>query len=112
MRKLFAFMLASVLCYPLITPGAQAKPGGSPNLGEPGVRIPAMRHTGKIKWFNKRRGFGFIARDDGAPDIYFHVSGLTKGVDPDKLAEGVKVEFDVVSNNRGEAVAKNITIIE
>ena len=110
MKKSLSFMLAGVLCGTLITLRAQATTDGSPKFGEPNIRIPAMRHTGKIKWFNKGRGFGFITRDDGAADVYFHVSGLTKGVDPDKLVEGVKVEFDVVATFKG-AVAKNITII-
>ncbi len=83
---------------------------GVSGLGEPNVNILQVHVTGKVKWFNKSRGFGYLTRDDGARDVYFHVSGLKKGVDPDSLAVGVRVEFDVVATNKG-AVAKNIAII-
>jgi CspA family cold shock protein len=110
MKKLFTFLLAAVLCCTLITLRVPAKTGGSPKLGEPNMRIPAMRWTGKVKFFNKGRGFGFITLHDGK-DIYFNVSGLQKGIDPDRLVEGTGVEFDVVQTNKG-AVATNIMIIE
>jgi CspA family cold shock protein len=35
--------------------------------------------TGRVKWFNDSRGFGFIANDDGGPDLYVHYTGVAVG---------------------------------
>jgi CspA family cold shock protein len=47
--------------------------------------------TGKVKMFNKQRGFGFIRPDDGSADIFFHVSALREG---DEITEGNAVSFE------------------
>lgn len=58
---------------------------------------------GTVKWFNKDKGFGFIAPDDGARDIYVHVSNVDT---PDNnLMDGQRVEFDTETGRKGpEAV--------
>jgi CspA family cold shock protein len=55
--------------------------------------------TGRVKWFNKEKGFGFIRQDDG-PDCFVHHSGIV-GEGFKSLAEGAKVEFDVVTSAKG-----------
>jgi CspA family cold shock protein len=71
-----------------------------------------MRTTGTVKWFNDAKGFGFITRDDGEKDVFVHHSAIQK--DPGSfatLAEGQKVEFDVVEGTKGPA-AENVTKVE
>ena len=66
-----------------------------------------MRITGKVKWFNDSKGFGFITRDDGQKDCFVHHSAI-QGNGFKSLAEGDSVEFDVVQGNKGPA-ADNVT---
>jgi CspA family cold shock protein len=68
-----------------------------------------MRITGKVKWFNDSKGFGFITRDDGQKDCFVHHSAI-QGNGFKSLAEGDPVEFDVVQGNKGPA-AENVVKI-
>ena len=71
-----------------------------------------MRTTGTVKWFNDSKGFGFITRDDGEKDVFVHHSAIQKeGNSFSTLAEGQKVEFDVVEGTKGPA-AENVTKVE
>ena len=55
--------------------------------------------TGKVKWFNAEKGFGFIEGEDGK-DVFVHFSAIT--MDGYKtLDEGVAVEFDVIEGAKG-----------
>ncbi len=56
--------------------------------------------TGTVKWFNTKKGYGFIAPDDGGKDVFVHVtevqsSGMTG------LSEGQRVNFDIVDDVKG-----------
>ncbi len=63
---------------------------------------------GTVKWFNADKGFGFITTDEGV-DVFAHFSQINK--DGFKtLAEGEKVEFDVVEGAKGPQ-AENISIV-
>lgn len=65
-----------------------------------------MRLQGTVKWFNDTKGFGFITRDDGQKDCFVHHSGI-RGEGFKSLAEGDRVEFDVVQGQKGPA-AENV----
>jgi cold shock CspA family protein len=65
-----------------------------------------MRIKGTVKWFNEEKGFGFITRDDGGKDVFCHHSAI-QGTGRKNLAEGAKVEFDVVQGQKGPA-AENV----
>jgi CspA family cold shock protein len=55
--------------------------------------------TGKVKWFNDSKGFGFVEVDDGT-DAFVHHSEI-QGDGYKSLAEGESVEFDVVQGDKG-----------
>ncbi|MGD0609504.1 MAG: cold shock domain-containing protein [Streptosporangiaceae bacterium] len=55
--------------------------------------------TGRVLQFDQARGYGFIAAEDGGEDIFLHASVFDG--DPDKLAPGMRVEFQVMAGDRG-----------
>ena len=66
-----------------------------------------MRTQGVVKWFNDSKGFGFIRPEDGSKDCFVHYSAI-QGNGFKSLAEGDRVEFDVVQGQKGPA-AENVT---
>jgi CspA family cold shock protein len=61
--------------------------------------------TGKVKWFDEKKGFGFIAPDDGGKDCFVHYSAIQ--MDGYRtLAEGEAVQFEVVPDPKGPKAEK------
>ena len=65
--------------------------------------------TGKVKWFNTQKGYGFISPDNGKKDIFVHISALEK-VGITTLKENDKVSYDETRNN-GKFSAANIKLL-
>jgi CspA family cold shock protein len=64
------------------------------------------RITGKVKWFNDQKGFGFITPDNGEKDCFVHHSAI-QASGFKTLGEGEAVEFDMVQGKKGPA-AENV----
>src|SRR5262245_28557926 len=65
--------------------------------------------TGKVKWFDPRKGFGFIQSDGGGPDMFFHISDVQRA-GLSTLNEGEPVSFDI-AQDRGKTHAANLKIV-
>jgi len=69
-------------------------------------RQSTMRITGKVKWFNNAKGYGFIERESGS-DVFVHFSAI-QGNGFRTLEEGQAVEFEIVDGPKGPQ-AGNVT---
>ena len=58
------------------------------------------QQTGKIKFFNAARGFGFITPENGGKDIFVHITALERG-GIREVQEGTRVAFDIEDDRRG-----------
>ncbi|MBC7341060.1 MAG: cold shock domain-containing protein [Clostridia bacterium] len=63
---------------------------------------------GKVKWFNEKKGYGFITKDDGS-DVFVHFSAI-QGEGFKTLDEGQEVEFDIVEGPRGPQAANVVRL--
>ncbi len=64
--------------------------------------------NGIVKWFNERKGFGFIEQENG-PDVFVHHSAIN-ATGFKSLREGDRVTFDIVKGNKGDA-ATNVSVV-
>ncbi len=67
--------------------------------------------TGKVKWFNFKKGYGFITPDGGDKDVFVHISAVQQS-GLRGLQENQIVEFDINKDEKGKNSATNITIKE
>jgi CspA family cold shock protein len=64
--------------------------------------------NGTVKWFNEKKGFGFIEQEEG-PDVFVHFSNI-KGTGFKSLKEGDRVTFDIEQGEKGPA-AVNVKVV-
>ena len=63
---------------------------------------------GTIKWFNNKKGYGFITPDEGGADVFVHISAVQQA-GLKTLNEGVKISYELMSE-RGKTVAGNLKL--
>ena len=66
--------------------------------------------TGTVKWFNAQKGYGFIARDDGGPDVFVHISAVERCGLPG-LREGQTISFETEVGKNGKSAATNLKLV-
>jgi len=81
------------------TAGA-AKPGPAPRPRGPVDESNAVGVTGRVKWFNPEKGFGFVACDDGQRDVFVHISTI-RSAGLETLTEGQAVQLKVLETPKG-----------
>jgi len=65
--------------------------------------------TGTVKWFNPKKGFGFIVPNDGSTDVFVHISAVERA-GLQTLNEGQKVSFDLEAGKQGKTSAVNLKL--
>ena len=70
---------------------------------------PSRSPVGTVRFFDAKKGYGFLSRPDGAGDVFVHVSGI-RGQGPAVLVPGQRVSFDMTTGRRGD-MASNVTVI-
>jgi CspA family cold shock protein len=64
---------------------------------------------GKVKWFDGKKGYGFIEREEGG-DVFVHYTAIKSDKDYKSLEQGATVEFDVVEGKKG-LQAINVVVV-
>jgi CspA family cold shock protein len=64
--------------------------------------------SGTVKWFNPRKGYGFVAPDDGGKDVFVHISAVEKA-GLTTLDEGQKLSYELATN-KGKTSAVNLKL--
>ena len=62
--------------------------------------------TGTVKWFNKKKGYGFITPDEGETDVFVHITAVKY-----TLQEGAKISYEL-KTEREKTVAGSLKLIE
>lgn len=63
--------------------------------------------TGRVKWFNHRKGFGFIAPDLGPRDVFVHISAIRRS-GLDLITDGDRIEFELSQTGDGRLSAQGL----
>ncbi len=66
--------------------------------------------TGTVKWFNGRKGYGFIVPDEGENDVFVHITAVQEA-GLEGLEEGQKVEFEMKEGPNGKTVAVDLKAV-
>lgn len=66
---------------------------------------------GSVKWFNRKKGFGFIVPDLGPKDVFVHVSALTDS-GMTVLTEGQRLEFELIQSSDGRLSAHGLRLLD
>ncbi len=66
--------------------------------------------TGTVKWFNKKKGYGFITPDEGGNDVFVHITAV-KAAGMYTLQEGAKVSYEL-KTEREKTVAGDLKLVE
>jgi CspA family cold shock protein len=101
--------ITSILELEAADPGASRSRHAPPRMSSDRGRVDhsssATTLDGAVKWFNGQKGFGFVGADDGAKDVFIHISVLERA-GMASLAEGQRVRMQVVSTQKGrEAIS-------
>lgn len=65
---------------------------------------------GSVKWFNTEKGYGFLTPDEGARDVFVHISAVTAAGISD-LKEGQRIEFELTQNQEGKTKATGLKLL-
>jgi cold shock protein len=66
-----------------------------------------MAETGTVKWFDSKKGYGFLTRTDGEKDVFFHATDLRKsGIEDEDVDEGHRFSFELATTPRGLKAVK------
>jgi CspA family cold shock protein len=69
--------------------------------------MEGLMSIGTVKWFNSMKGYGFIQPDDGAKDVFVHISAVEQS-GLGNLKEGQKLSFDLEKGQQGKVSAINL----
>ena len=72
--------------------------------------LEVERLTGRVKWFNSQKGYGFIVPDNGGKELFVHFSAI-ESAGYKTLKEGQRVEFEIEQSDKGDK-AVNVKVIE
>jgi CspA family cold shock protein len=67
--------------------------------------------TGKVKWFNITKGFGFIEPDGGGADAFVHITAVQEA-GMKELVEGQQVEYELLPAQNGKECAMNLKVVD
>lgn len=66
--------------------------------------------TGTVKWFNVRKGYGFIVPDEGDKDVFVHITAVQEA-GLEGLQEGQKVEYNLKEGQNGRTLAGDLKVV-
>lgn len=79
-----------------------------------GSRLPACRlpevATGAVKWFNHKKGFGFITPDLGPRDVFVHITTVKRS-GLDRIDDGQRLEFELAQGPDGRLAAQGLRLL-